>query len=163
VIAIDFALGFIAGEGSFTTSRTWAKGKPYVRPVFHVQLDNDDAYLLTEVRESFANIGEITERDGVIRWEVGSEEDLQKLIKRIDEAAGGPWLASQKREAYQTWKKVVEVYAGGPCDDQDRVDMATTARDGELNVGSGGTDADYQTIIDWYAENRNVYPTAPRN
>jgi len=160
--SIDFALGFIAGEASFTVGRTWSKGKPYLRPVFKIQLDKGDAYLLSEVQEVFGGIGGITERKNVIHWEVGSTTELQKLVHMIDKNAKGPWLASEKKKSYEVWKDVVDVYTDGNSTDQDRVNMAKIASDGNLNVGNGGTDANYKKILDWYAENRNTYPEVGR-
>jgi hypothetical protein len=128
-----------------------------------------DAYLVTEVRESFGNIGSIHEHerrgadDDVIQWSVQAKDDLEKLIDIIDKHEAGPWLASAKKEAYDVWKDIVAIYTDGQCDDQDRVDMATIAYRGELNSGAGGTDADWKQFLDWYESNRNVYPNARPN
>ena len=103
-----------------------------------------------------------TKKD-TVRWQIQSGEDISKFCDVIEMHDSGPWIASKKREAYQTWKKIANIYIGGSSTDQDRVDMASLACDESLNVGAGGTDADWDSFIEWYAKNRNVYPDSEPN
>lgn len=170
MVSTDFALGLIAGEGSFTLNkRTYpSKNKPYCYPTFQLCMNVDEKYLVAEVREVFGGVGSISiheyeYKDSTVRWQIQSKEDVVKFCDIVDSHDDGPWLASKKREAYQTWKKMVGIYSNGPCNDRGRVEMAELARDEKLNVGAGGSDANWDSFIEWYGENRNVYPDSERN
>jgi hypothetical protein len=164
---IDFALGFIAGEATFTLDTTFSGvEKPYCKPHFGIHLHERDHYLLQEVREICGNIGTFShnENDNTITWYVSSMDDLQKFRDLIQEGGAGAWFASEKYNSFLVWSDMVDVYCRNyNSTDQDRVDMAAIACRGELNVGAGKTDADYQRILDWYAENQNTYPDADTN
>lgn len=159
MVSTDFALGFIAGEGNFSlVKKTYSgKDKTYCAPRFQLGVDTSDSYVVLEIREVFGGIGSVYDSGDEFKWTVNGEDDMEKMCNIIDNHDDGPWLATQKREAYQTWKKMVDIYSGGPCDDQDRVEMARLARDEELNVGAGGNDAEWDAFLSEYA-NRNVYP-----
>jgi len=163
MVGIDFALGFIAGEGCFSlVKKSYNKEKPYCVPQFQLGVDPKDAYLVQEVRENFGGIGTVYESEREFKWTVNSKDDMKKMCDIIDQHGSGPWLASQKRDAFQTWRKLVNIHSDGTSDDSDRVEMAHIAQNETLNVDAGGRDAEWVSFIDWYAENRNVYTEANR-
>jgi len=163
MVSVDFALGFIAGEGCFSlVKKNYGKEKLYCIPQFQLGVDPTDAYVVQEVRETFGGIGSVYESENEFKWTVNSKEDMLKMCSVINDHDNGPWLASKKREAFKSWEKIVEIHVNGASTDQDRVNMAHIAQNESLNVGSGGSDAEWGSFIDWYAENRNTYPEVGR-
>jgi len=168
VTGIEFALGFIAGEGSLgVNTKKASNGKWYCRPYLKVGLDKKDESVLWKIKSTFDNAGRVRKKRGgeVVAWEIESSKDLEKFIGIIDnhEPSIG-WLVSEKRETYETWKKIVRIYTKKKqTNDQERVNMLSIAEKEGLNFGAGRQEKDYQSIIDWYEENQNVYPNVDTN
>ena len=60
--SVGFVLGLIAGEGSFTLNRRayQSKDKPYCQPTFQLCMNVGEEYLVSEVREVFGCVGQIS-------------------------------------------------------------------------------------------------------
>jgi hypothetical protein len=165
---ISFALGFFAGEASFGLKvRQISNGKWYCRPYFSIGLDSKDDEILYQTHELFDCVGSVDlRRNGsVIVWRIESSDDLESFVSRIennDECS--LWRSSEKHSTYSTWKKIVEIYTKNKqTNDQQRVNMVSIAKNEMLNVGAGRQEVDYQKVIDYYADERNVYPETGLN
>lgn len=156
----DIALGVIIGEGSFnlTKKRYSGKEKTYCKPQFQLAMDSSESELIEAVQAEFADVGNVSTTNGVTTWTVNSEDDLEYFRDILEVYGSGMWERSTKYEAFETWKKTVEIYIGGSSNDQERVNMAAIAKKEGLNVGSGGTDVEWESFIEEYAD-RNTYPT----
>lgn len=160
---LSFSLGFFAGEASFGLKvRQIKNGKWYCRPYFSLGLDSKDENLLREVHRQFDSVGDVNLRRGgdVVVWRIESSNELENFVGSIEQNSSFIWKESEKYETYQTWKKIVGIYTENyETNDQQRVNMLSIAKNEELNVGAGRQEVDYQKPIEYYKEERNVYPS----
>jgi len=165
---IDFALGFFAGEASFGLKvRQISTGKWYCRPYFSIGLDSKDDEILYQTHKLFDGVGSVDLRrnNSVIVWRIESSDDLEGFVSKIENNGKcSLWESSEKYETYSTWKKIVEIYTENrQTNDQQRVNMVSIAKNEMLNVGAGRQEVDYQKVINYYANERNVYPEVDLN
>lgn len=144
---IDFALGFIAGEGCFTVKKNTADGRVYLQPAFSVHLHRRDVGALERLRETFEGIGTIVDRthhDEGYTWRVRKMEECQYLRDKIEAYAPDSWWDTDKAENFVVWGDIVTLHENKPENYKHR--MATRAKN--LNRGNGHTDADWDSIIE---------------
>lgn len=147
MVSIDFASGFIAGEGTFTVQTNASRNR--IHPQFSVMIHEKDKKTLEALRDKFDGIGSIYDRtsvDDCYHWRVSSQDDLLTLIEELDEADG--WKVTEKYDQYQTWKEVVKLYTEEYHTAQEtKIEMAKLCRD-ELNVGMGKSEESWNEFID---------------
>jgi hypothetical protein len=150
---MDFALGFIAGEGCFTVKKNTADGRVYLQPAFSVHLHQRDVRALKKLQETFGGIGSIVDRthhDEGYTWRVRKMEECQYLRDEVEESAPDMWWETDKAENFVVWGDIVTFHENKP--ENYKVRMAKRAK--SLNRGSGHTDADWDEIIDRLDEDR---------
>jgi len=144
---IDYALGFIAGEGCFTVKKNRSDGRIYLQPAFSVHLHKRDRDSLEGLRETFEGIGTIVDRthhDEGYTWRVRKMEECQYLRDKIEAYAPEQWWESDKAENFVVWGDIVTLHENKPDNYKRR--MAKRAK--HLNRGNGHTDADWDGVIE---------------
>lgn len=144
---LDFALGFIAGEGCFTVKKNTADGRVYLQPAFSVHLHKRDTEALEKLQYIFDDIGTIVDRthhDEGKAWRVRKMSECQYMRDRIESDAPECWWNTDKAENFVVWGDIVTLHENKPENYKKR--MAERGKD--LNRGNGHTDADWDSIID---------------
>lgn len=104
-----FLFGFIAGEGSFTVNlqvKERSKFGVHITPIFDLTVDSRDEDYIRKVKEE-VGIGNIYESRGCITWRVTTIQDIDTLIRLIDDNAPSEWYLTDKAEKYERWKSIV--------------------------------------------------------
>lgn len=138
-----FALGFIAGEGTFTLSMNTADGKHYPRMRFQVRVHENDEGGLCSCRDAVQRAAgqelgswyDIEGRD-TVEWVITSKDELGVLHDTIREHAPEAWRETEKYRNFETWSDILNIHLGGRTTAAQAVEMAKMARDG-LNVNNG--------------------------
>lgn len=106
--------GFVDGEGYFAIGKQLTNGKyPSYKCAFGIELRDDDADILHEIRDYFNGIGGIHHRPERKRldrnykpsivWRVSSIDDIMILVRHFDEYP----LRAKKRIDYNIWRLAV--------------------------------------------------------
>jgi hypothetical protein len=137
---IDFVLGFIAGEGTFTLSMNSADGKYYPRMRFQVRIHERDQEAAVQAREVFEGVGEIADTPGrdTVEWVVRSKDDLEFLRDKIEAYAPDIWWETEKAENFNVWSDILDIHLDGRTTADQAIEMCELARDG-LNINNGVT------------------------
>ena len=149
MVDIDFAIGFIAGEGHFGVTKNY-QWKPYVCPRFSIQVHERDTELLKEIQnEVFEGVGRFSERGDRphVQWEVKTKEDVVYLRDKIEAYAPDIWSKSDKFENFNIWKQIVEIHAGEQTTTtEERIEIAELAKN--LNKDAGHNNVDWDEFIE---------------
>ena len=153
---LDFAIGFIAGEGSFTLSMNVARGKRYPRVRCVVTIHKKDLDALYECQEAFDGIGTISHKKGhgTVQWVVRSKEDIEHLRDKIKENAPSAWYKTEKHRNFEVWSDILDIHIDGRTNPTEAIEMAKLARDG-LNIDNGITEEKWNEYIAHLEERRN--------
>lgn len=135
---IDFALGFIAGEGTFTLSMNQTDGNYYPRMRFQVRVHEKDKDAVVACKEAFEGVGSLSDISGrnTVEWVVNSKEDLKYVRDKIDAYAPDIWYSTEKYRNFEVWSDILDIHLGGRTTASQAIEMAEMARDG-LNVDNG--------------------------
>lgn len=147
MVSVDFAAGFIAGEGTFTVQTNQSRNR--IHPEFSVMIHEKDKDTLDALRKFFDSIGSVYDRtdiDNCWHWRVQGQDELLTLIDILDQCES--WKVTEKYDQYVTWRRLVELYTEEYHTKQStKIEMAELARD-ELNVGLGKSESSWNDFID---------------
>jgi len=141
-----FALGFIAGEGSFSLTHNKADEKVYTKVSFQVQVHTKDKELLLEIKKLFNDIGSIQKsKSNLVSWMVASKEDLAELRKLLNNNNCELWEASEKFENYSVWSEILDIHLDGKNSKCERIEMMKMAKN--LNKENGTSPEKWDSLI----------------
>lgn len=144
---LEFAAGFIAGEGYFGVSRNY-QWKPYIQPIFTLQLHERDEEILKELNRVFNNCGKITHRNNRehVTWKVVSKEGVKEIRGKLEKVNLDLWKKSDKYKNFTVWSKIVDIHCGEETTTTDeRINMAQLAKN--LNKDAGHNNVDWDEFI----------------
>lgn len=146
MVSIDFAAGFIAGEGTFTVQTSQSRNR--IHPEFSVMIHEKDKETLDALQELFDGVGSVYDRtnvDDCWHWRVQKQDELLTVIEKLDQC--DTWQVTEKYDQYTTWRRLVELYTDEYHTSQStKIEMAELARD-ELNVGLGKSEESWDEFI----------------
>lgn len=121
----SYVLGLIAGEGSFSYNTSLQRGSDvYIMPRFRLQLGEKDREQIYALQDQFSGAGSVYEQPNGLVWSIENKEDLRVLKDRLSQIDGGPvWEVSQKKQSFEVWCQLVEIYCDGRTTDQQRREM----------------------------------------
>lgn len=139
----DFALGFVAGEGTFTLSMNTADGKHYPRMRFQVRVHDNDIDVLRACKETFeehaqqelGSISNLSSRD-TVEWVVRRKDELEVLHDTIRDDSPCIWWRSEKYRNFEVWSDILNIHTDGRTTPKQAIEMCKLARGG-LNVNNG--------------------------
>lgn len=152
-MSLDFALGFIAGEGTFTISANRSGGLLYPKMRFSVRIHNNDKDGLLATYESFDNLGRIQDVNGrdTVSWAVEAKDELEQLRDMIEEHAPSAWWRTEKADNFRVWSNILDIHIDGRTTPEQSVEMFKMAKDG-LNVGRGIDEEQWEEYIEQVSE-----------
>jgi len=135
------ALGFIAGEGSFSITKTkTSDDRRYVGFRFTLQVHERDRDIVEEMRDFFDAGNVRTQSRGDhnhVAWDIYSKDDLRKFRNTIEECDCKMWKVSEKYENYQVWSEALDIHLDGQTTADQQVEIAEIAKDLNKDFGGG--------------------------
>jgi len=104
----SFVLGFIAGEGTFSTEATESDSYRYnlrLTPKFQVKVKEVD--VVREMRDH-VGVGRVNVYGDYGVWRVSDNDGYQKLIEWVDEHAESGFKSTHKWDSYTKWREFVQ-------------------------------------------------------
>jgi hypothetical protein len=143
---MDFAIGFMAGEGYLGVSRNY-QWKPYIQPRFSIQLHERDKDTLEELQKSFGGIGKVKERNtrDHVMWKVHTKEGVKKINNEMKNCNLEIWKKTDKYKNFKIWSEIVDIHCGETTTTSERIKMAELAK--ELNKDAGHNNVDWEEFI----------------
>ena len=134
------ALGFIAGEGSFSIVKNTSNSKPYVGFRFDLQVDAKDGAVVDKMQEVFDGLGTVRHRarsDGRehVAWTVTGKDNLEAFRDIVASYDGPVWTATEKYANFEVWSDALDIYLDGRTGDEQQIQIARLAKG--LNKGFG--------------------------
>jgi len=153
---IDFALGFIAGEGSFSLTANKANGKRYPRMKFSIRVHEKDSDAIEECKSVFDNIGKIRtlSEHNEADWTVSSKKDLKHLRDKIENNSSNIWRSTEKYRNFQVWSDILDIHLDGRTTVEQAIEMSKIAKRG-LNVDNGISETKWDKYIEHFKERSN--------
>lgn len=155
---IDFALGVIAGEGTFTIGIKRADGRVYLAPYFQLRMNECDERLIRDCREAIGyELGTLRDADSdMFNWRVENKDQCLQLVNIIEAYATEIWYRSEKGKNFKTWAKLVRIHADGRTNDNQRIEMAKIARKSlNRNASNSKSVEDWTTLIETFEKQRD--------
>lgn len=146
--AKSFALGVIAGEGTFTVGIKRVDGRTYLAPYFQVRMNICDKDLIEDCRNVLGGTGKL----GTIRpadkdmynWRIENKDACLELVETIEKHADTIWYRSEKGKNFKIWAKIVRIHSDGPTTPEQRKEMSKIARE-SLNRNASNA----KSVEDW--------------
>lgn len=108
----NFILGFIAGEGSFTTTCAVSDDSKFgVYPSMQFKLNVKEKVVLNEIVE-FVGIGRVVEesdRNEQWAWRITKYSELKDFSDWINQHLGGGFEESKKYQSFKIWSELLEL------------------------------------------------------
>lgn len=145
--ALDFTLGFIAGEAHLGVTKNY-QWKPYVQPRLSIQVHERDEEILHEIRSVFDGAGKIKHRNdrNHVTWVVKSKEDLREVNEKIKSSESSLWKETDKYDNFKIWSEIVDIHCvDRPTTTEERIEIAKLAKG--LNKDAGHNNVDWQEFI----------------
>lgn len=153
---VNFALGFIAGEGTFAMTMNKADGNYYPRLRFGLRVHKKDEQVLRECKEAFDNLGNISKVEGrtTIDWTVTAKSELENLRNKIESECPEIWLKSDKYRNFSVWSEMLDIHLDGKTGPEDTIEMIKLAKNG-LNTDNGITEEEWDRYIEDFRNRMN--------
>lgn len=106
----EFILGFIAGEGSFTTTCAVREdAKHGVYPTIRFKLNVKEREVLDEIQEQL-ELGQVKDHDNVGQsvWRITNNKELKEFSKWIKENADCGFKESKKYDSFIVWSELLD-------------------------------------------------------
>lgn len=105
----DFILGFIAGEGSFSTYTVESDSNKFglqITPHFNLKVDERE--IIEKIHDYMGFGTTLQDNRGMWSWRVAGKSSRQKLISWIEDNATEEFKCTSKWESFKKWRTFTE-------------------------------------------------------